>query len=125
MIAHLLPALTARLAAAGDVSSMLEMANEANTGKEDGIGWLRAAVSKFDAASNDEKMTLSQYGCAKHQLLQKLAEMLVDAGKRTEASEAYMEASEAAMEAGKAKIAMKLSAKAEEFAEEDEEDEGE
>jgi hypothetical protein len=36
-----------------------------------------------------------------------------------------MEASEAAMEAGKAKIAMKLSAKAEEFAEEDEEDEGE
>ena len=125
MIAHLLPALTARLAAAGDVSSMLEMANEANTGKEDGIGWLRAAVSKFDAASNDEKMTLSQYGCAKHQLLQKLAEMLVDAGKRAEASEAYMEASEAAMEAGKAKIAMKLSAKAEEFAEEDEEDEGE
>ena len=87
MIAHLLPALTARLAAAGDVSSMLEMANEANTGKEDGIGWLRAAVSKFDAASNDEKMTLSQYGCAKHQLLQKLAEMLVDAGKRAEASE--------------------------------------
>ena len=99
---------------------MLEIAEESNA--VDGAAWLRKAISTYDNAGDDEKQALAQFGCARHQLLQKLAETLVDAGQRTAASEAFQEASEAAMEAGKAKISMKLAAKAEEYAEEEEDE---
>jgi elongation factor 2 kinase len=121
LLAPLLPAITARLAATGDVSSMLEMAAAAEG--EECVKWLRMAVERYDGASEDEKTTLAQFGCARFQLLQKLAEALVDAGKRAEAGEAFQEASEAAMETGKTKVSMKLAARAEELQdEEDEED---
>ena len=109
----LLPAITARLAATGDVPSALEMAAAA-TGEEC-VKWLRMAVARYDDASDDEKGTLAQFGCARFQLLQKLAEALVDAGQRAAAGEAFQEASEAAMEMCKTKVSMKLAARAEEL----------
>jgi hypothetical protein len=89
------------------------------------LAWLSAAVEKYDASSAEEQATLAQYGCARHQLLQKLGDACREAGQRARAAEAYQEASEAAMEAGKTKISMKLAALAEEMGEEEEEEEEE
>ena len=66
----------------------------------------------------------------RYQLLQRQAEtILKQPGPRSEvrsqAAAAYEEASEAAMEAGKAKVAMKLSALAEDFGGEGDDDEEE
>ena len=114
--------VTQRLAHTGDVSSMIEMADaDAKAGRcTEGADWLRAAVETYDAATNEERTNLNQYGCARYQLLQKFAELLKEGGKSAEAAAAYEDASEAAMNAGKAKMAMKLSALAEELAGDDE-----
>lgn len=124
-LAEWLPKITLRLATAGDVSAMLEVADQAaGEGRNaDGAAWLRAAVRKYDAMDEEEQAALAQFGYARYKLLEKLGDALAEAGKRAEAGEAYQEASEAAMEIGKAKISMKLAARAEEMAEEEEEGE--
>ena len=124
-LAQWLPHITARLAAAGDVGAMIERAGMLNTSgrSADGLLWLRAAVQRFDEAGEEEQTTLTQFGCARYQLLQKLGDACAEAGERVAAGEAYQEASEAAMEAGRAKVSMKLAALAEEMGEEEEEEE--
>ena len=116
-----LKSVTLRLAAAGDIGAMLEMAGGRDS---DGVAWLRAAVAKFDESTDEERSNLAAFGCARHQVLEKLGAALVEKGERAAASEAYQEASDAAMEAGKAKISMRLATLAEQFAEEEEEEDG-
>ena len=95
---------------------MVEVA--AAVGAAEGAAWLQAAVRTFDGVDEAEQTTLSQFGCARYQLLQKLAESLVEGGQPGAAAEAMEEAAEAAMEAGKAKISMRLASKAEALREE-------
>ena len=121
-LAKWLPQITHRLAAAGDVGSMIDMGGQGQGDGGAGLEWLRAAVGCFDASSEEEQGTLAQFGCGRYQILQKLGDALCAAGRRGEAGDAYTEASEAAMEAGKAKVSMKLAAMAEEMMEEEEED---
>jgi len=128
----LLPHLTARLAAGGDVASMVELAATCADADSvsDSVAWLRAALGAYDASSAEEQSALSQFGLSRYQLLQRQAEtILKQPGPRSEvrsqAAAAYEEASEAAMEAGKAKVAMKLSALAEDFGGEGDDDEEE
>ena len=112
----LLPSLTARLAAAGDVAAMVEVANAAAA---DGraaaaAAWVRLALEQEgggDAAGLG--------GTARYQLLERLAELLADSGDTAAAAEQFEAASEAAMEAGKTKLAMKLADRAAQLAPED------
>ena len=82
-------------------------------------------ATQLATREEDEQATLAQFGCARHQLLQKLGDACREAGQRAQAAEAYQEASEAAMEVGKTKVSMKLAALAEEMGEEEEEDDEE
>ena len=94
-LAEWLPKITLRLATAGDVSAMLEVADQAaGEGRNaDGAAWLRAAVRKYDAMDEEEQAALAQFGYARYKLLETLGDALAEAGKRAEAGEAYQEAS--------------------------------
>ena len=139
-VAWVLPLITPRLAASGDACAMLECANElasaaGETASSRGAGgeerpaaevaleWVESAIAAVAAAPAAEAAQLALGGCAAHQLLERKAELLLQLGRPAAASESYEAASEAALEAGKAKIAMRLQAKAAECAPEEEEEE--
>ncbi|KAL3913738.1 MAG: hypothetical protein SGPRY_007873 [Prymnesium sp.] len=91
-LSHLLPEITSRLAAAGELSAMVELAERKS--QEGKVG---QAVELLVRA-----------------LLEKLGHMQMSNEDSAGAAESFAAASEAAMEAGKPKLAMKLSALAEE-----------
>ena len=118
-VAWLLPLLSARLAAAGDIGAMLEAADAAAAGGGSPVGWLKRAVEAEAACSDAVRAELGMAGCARHQLLAKLGDAQRAADELAAAAASYEEAAEAAMEAGKAKLSMKYSALAEECAPEE------
>ena len=125
----LVPVLTARLAASGDPTAMLETANEvaARGGGDEGGGggaalaaeWVQAALDAVARAPPSQQTDLALGGCAPYRLYERLAELRLATGDEQAAGAAYEAAAEAAMEAGKAKVAMKLQALAEQYAGED------
>ena len=115
----LLPLISARLAASGDVASMVEAADAASAAGDASLaaGWLKAAVEAGPAADAMSMATKP------HALLTKLAELQLEAGDVAEAAASFSAASEAAMEAGNMKASMKLADRAAALEPEEEEEE--
>ena len=117
----LVPVLTARLAASGDATAMLETANDIAAAGEDGAtnraaAWVQAAIDAVGRAPAALRTELQLGGCAAHQLYERLAELQLKDGDEAAAGSSYESAAEAAMEAGKPKQSMKLQALAEQYA---------
>ncbi|KAL1507972.1 hypothetical protein AB1Y20_007576 [Prymnesium parvum] len=110
--------VNAKLAEVGDLSALVELAqSKAECGElPQAVELMRAAVAK--ASTSNEQDSLG--GCALYQCLEKLGHLQLANQDAAGASESFSEAAEAAMEAGKTKLAMRLSALAEEHACEEE-----